>query len=144
MNNPTVHSTSGEEGLGGVEVLPIGVLVLTIVTMVVMGAWNVIDAKFAATAAAREGARTAVETFDLDKARSAATLAWTQHGRPTPINVDIAGSMQRCSRVTVRTSVDVESIPIPVLKRWSTTTVRSTHSEVVDPFRAGLPGEARC
>lgn len=138
------NTARNEDGLGGVEVLPIGVLVLTIVTMVVMTAWNVIDAKFAATAAAREGARTAVETFDVGAARSAAALAWSQHGRRTPISVDIVGSMQRCSRVTVQTSVDVESIPIPILKRWSTTTVRSTHSEVVDPYRSGLAGEAQC
>ena len=133
-----------ERGLGGVEVLPIGVLVMTVVTIVVMMAWTVIDAKFGATAAAREGARTAVETFDVGAARTAAGRAWRDHGQQTPLGIDISGELTRCGRITVTATAVVAAIPVPVLRGWSSTPVRSVHSEVVDPYRSGLASEATC
>ncbi len=135
---------SDEAGLGGVEVLPIGVLVMTVVTIMVVMAWNVMDAKFATTAAAREGARAAVETFDSVAARSAAGRAWKDHGRKSALDVEVDGALSRCNRITVTATAEVAAIPMPILRGWSSTTVRSAHSEVVDPYRSGLAGEALC
>ncbi len=139
-----IRRQADERGMGGVEVLPIGVLVMTVVTVIVMMAWNVMDAKFGTTAAAREGARTAVETFDAGSARAAAAQAWRDHGRSTPLGVEIAGGLSRCNRITVTATAEVSAIPMPILRGWSATTVRSAHSEVVDAYRSGLRGEASC
>ena len=50
--------------VGGIEVLPLGMLVLVVGTLLVVNAWAVVDAKLAASAAAREAARAYVEAGD--------------------------------------------------------------------------------
>ena len=48
----------GDRGqAGGMEVLPLGFLVLVSVTLVIANAWGVIDARMAVSAAAREAVR---------------------------------------------------------------------------------------
>jgi hypothetical protein len=57
----------------------------------------------------------------------------------------VAGGFSRCSRVTFETRYPVPMISIPLLGRAGTGfTVRARHSEIVDPYRRGLPGEAAC
>ena len=70
----------GERGaIGGIEVLPIGFLLFVVGLLLVVNVWSVIDAKLAAGAAAREAARTAVESSDAAEALACAALcccAW--------------------------------------------------------------------
>jgi Flp pilus assembly protein TadG len=136
-----------EDGFGGIEVLPIGVLVITIVSFVVISAWSVIDAKLAATGAAREATRTAVEEFDFGAGKNAGLEAWhAQHRSETP-NVNFVGDLSRCGRVTATVTAEIETVHVPILRSWGTITVRSVHSEVTDPYRnagGALSGEADC
>jgi Flp pilus assembly protein TadG len=133
-----------EAGMGGIEVLPIGVLVITIVSFVVISAWSVVDAKLAATAAAREAARTAVETYDRTAAKNAGRIAWAGHDRTESPNIEVNGSTARCGRIVVTVTADIETIKVPVIRSWGTITVKSVHSEVTDPYRNGNKGEATC
>jgi hypothetical protein len=138
------NRVDSEDGMGGVEVLPVAALVTIFVTLLVMSAWNVIDAKFAATAAAREGARVAVEEFDAGSAVRAANRTWLAHGRKGTMEVEVSGAVARCGRFVVTVSSNVEPLSLPVVSRWSAVTVRSTHSEVFDAHRPGLSGTATC
>ena len=62
--------------IGGMEVLPFGVLIFVTGTLIIANAWAVIDAKLTAEAAAREAGRAYVEASDRDTAqRSAASAA---------------------------------------------------------------------
>jgi hypothetical protein len=146
----------GEAGqLGGIEVLPFGFLVLVAGALLIANAWAVIDAKLAAEAGAREGARVYVEAADARDGRSrgmeAAREAVAAHGRSTdPSVLRIApppdASFRRCARVTWSVEIDVPALTIPFVGSIGTGpfTAIGRHSELIDPWRSGLSGTARC
>jgi hypothetical protein len=135
---------SGEAGLGSIEVLPIGLLVMTVMTFIVMGGWNVVDAKMAAISAARSAARTTVETASRAAGTRSGVEAWEASGRRDEITIDIDGEVSRCGRIVATAAASVAPIPVGMLRSWKTIVVRSRHSEVVDPYRGTLDGEALC
>jgi hypothetical protein len=143
---------SGDHGqVGGIEALPFGLLVFVLGSLLITNAWAVIDAKFATDAAAREAARTFVEGTEEQLAFEAAVAAGQAaidgHGRD-PDRADIgpvgAFDLARCERATFEAVYEVPALSIPLIGGFGAApfTVRSTHSEVVDPFRSGLDGQA--
>jgi hypothetical protein len=144
--------TVDERGqVGGVEALVLGVLVFVAGVLVVSNAWGVIDAKLAASSAAREAARAYVEAPSAEAAavaaRQAARDAIAGHGRtPSRANVvQLGGGFARCDRVTFEVSYPVPLVRVPFLgSAGAGFTARARHSEIVDPYRSGLAGTARC
>jgi hypothetical protein len=142
----------GDAGqVGGIEALPFGLLVFVLGALLIANAWAVVDAKFATDAAARQAARTFVEGDDpagaLDAAEAAARLALAAHGRdPDRAVVEAHGSLglARCDRATFVVTYSVPALSVPLIGGYGTSPfrVRSSHTEVVDPFRDGLPGDA--
>jgi hypothetical protein len=137
--------------VGGVEALVLGVLVFVAGLLVVSNAWGVIDAKLAASSAAREAARAYVEAPSADAAavaaRQAARDAIAGHGRtPSRANVvQLSGGFARCDRVTFEVSYPVPLVRVPFLgSAGAGFTARARHSEIVDPYRSGLAGTASC
>ena len=135
-----------EDGqIGGVEAVIFGVLVFVFGTLLVANTWSVIDAKMAAAAAAREGARAFVEAASPSEggqqADAAARRAILGYGRdPDRLTVTTEGLFQRCASVTVTVAYPVPLAAIPVFARSAgTITVTASHAEVVDPYRSGLP-----
>jgi hypothetical protein len=139
---------------GGIEVLPFGVLIFVVGSLLVANAWAVIDAKMAVTAAAREAARTYVEADDAIDGRSsaeaAARAALDGHGRdPGRSTVAIAhegdAPFARCVRVTVEVHHPVPAIVLPSVGGYGDGfDVTATHTELIDPFRDGLEAGGRC
>lgn len=134
--------------VAGIEVLPFGFLILVAGTLLVVNAWAVVDAKFAVDAAAREAARAYVETTDPgaahDIARSRAREALVAHGHNDMDRLDIAVSAPqghgRCRPVIVTVSYRVPALIVPFVGGFGRTiTASSTHSELIDPYRGGLP-----
>ncbi len=140
--------------VGGVEGLVFGVLVFVAGTLVIANAWAVVDAKLAASAAAREAARAFVESTApsvedaVEDARLAAGEAISGYGRnPAKMRFSTEEEPQllRCARITMRVEYPVPLISIPLLGRHgSGFTARARHSEIVDPFRGGLPDRTQC
>ena len=136
--------------LGGLEGLAFGVLVFVIGTLIVVNAWAVVDAKLAAAAGAREAARSFVESDPSaadGAAKTAAGDAIRGYGRdPDRMRLTRdATTLGRCVRVTFAVAYPVRLAAIPLLHRAATTFVaEARHSELVDPYRSGLPGEAHC
>ena len=136
---------------GGIEALVFGVLVFVFGTLVVANAWAVIDAKLAASSAAREAARSYVEAPSADDAAAAARRAAEEairgHGRQVE-RMDLrrtGGSFARCARVTHEVRYRVPLVAVPLLgQRSNGFTVAARHSEVVDPYRSGPGGHAAC
>ncbi|HEY9555619.1 MAG TPA: hypothetical protein VIR58_02725 [Acidimicrobiales bacterium] len=137
--------------VGGIEAIPFGLLIFVIGSLLIVNAWGVVDAKFATDAAARQAARTFVEGEGLDGALSAAEEAAlatiSGHGRdPSRTTVDTVGSLafERCARVTFEVSYEVPTISLPFIGGYGSGPfhVRSSHTELVDPYRSGVPGEA--
>jgi hypothetical protein len=150
-----VNRCAGDRGqVGGIEVLPFGLLIFVVGALLVTNAWGVIDAKFAVTAAAREATRAFVESGPtLDAAEQAADLAGHEalegHGRD-PHKLALApmeepAGYRRCERVTYEASYPVPAIVLPWIGGFGHAfTVRARHSEIIDPFRGGLAGVVDC
>jgi hypothetical protein len=139
-----------DRGQGGLEAMVFGVLLFVFGTLLVVNAWSVVDAKLATGAAAREATRAFVEGRQGDDAALEATEAGLaaidamgrRRDRATILRT--AGAFERCSRVTFEAAYTVPLIRIPVIGGLGTGfTVSSRHSEVVDPYRSGVPGSAQ-
>jgi hypothetical protein len=137
--------------VGGIEVLPLGVLVLVVGTLLVVNAWAVVDAKLAAGAAAREAARAYVEAAGGGAADQAAHEAAAEtvagYGRDPALLVlqRTEGSFARCERIRFEASYPVPALVLPWIGGFERAiTVRASHSEIVDPYRSGIGGEAAC
>lgn len=137
--------------VGGIEAIPFGLLVFVLGGLLLANTWAVVDAKLATDAAAREGVRALVEAAELsaglEAAEAAARAAITAHGRDGDrAAVALLGDpvFARCERVTLEVAYDIPALALPLVGGWgpSPFTVRSRHSEVVDPFRSDVPGEA--
>ncbi len=137
--------------VGGFEALLFGFLLFVAGTLLIAHAWAIVDTKAAATEAARQAARTYVEApsaaLALTSAQAAADAALTGYGRdPGQAVVQFAsGSFGRCQRVTISVSYPAPLLVLPFVGRVGTGgDVRAQNSELVDPYRTGLPGTATC
>ncbi len=148
---------AGERGqVAGIEVLPFSLLVFVAGTLLLVNLWGVVDAKFAADAAAREAARWVVERASTDTTpeglrAGATTIAvdtLAEHGRERPATVTVGPeslAFVRCERILVTVETSVPTLRIPFVGDLGDGfAVRATHSELIDPTRSGVGGEATC
>lgn len=128
--------------------LPLGFLVLVAGALLVVNVWAVIDAKLATESAAREAARAYVEASSPTAADAAAVAAAREalaghHRDPDAARYGGPAStaLVRCARITWTVEYDVPSLTLPFIGGFgpSFITARAAHSEIVDPFRSGLP-----
>lgn len=134
--------------------IPFGILTFVIAMLVIANVWGVIDSELSTSSAAREAVRAYVEAPDEDSARlraeSAAVAAFQGQGRAagtTSISIAYEGSQgwSRCSRVTVTVRHPIHAIRVPIIGGFGHGfEAVASQSEVIDPFRSGLPGDARC
>lgn len=143
----------GDAGqVGGIEAVPLGLLVFVVGALLIANAWAVVDARFATDAAAREAVRTYVEApgdhpDPIALARAAGLEALAGHGRdPERATLDpvAAGELLRCRRVAFEATYQVPALTLPWIGGYGQGpfTVRSRASQIIDPFRSGLAGEA--
>ena len=140
--------------VGGFEALPFGFLVFVAGTLLLVNAWAVVDGKIAASAAAREAARAFAESpgpagAALAEAERAAVDALEGHGRdPDRMDVEWAEPVRfaRCARATVTVTYRVPTVSVPWIGAFGDGVVETSasHSEIVDPYRSGLPGAPAC
>jgi hypothetical protein len=144
--------------VGGIEALPFGILVFVVGALLVANAWAVVDAKLAVSAAAREATRHYVEAEAGDAvdpergAVDAGLAALDAHGRdPAGATIGLSGlegrggqqGFTRCARVTFSASYEVPALTVPWIGGFGDgIDVSSRHSELVDPYRSGVPGSA--
>jgi hypothetical protein len=147
--SPSVGDEAGF--VGGFEGLLFGLLVFVVGTLLATHAWAVIDTKAATEAAARQAARTYVEAASpaaaASQAQQAAAETLAGYGRSASrARVRLAsGSFGRCQRITIAVSYPSPVLMLPWIGRvGSAESVRADHSELVDPFRSGLPGTSTC
>lgn len=135
---------------GGLAGLLFGFLVFLLGTLLVGYGWAVVQTKAAVVDAARQAARSYVESPDAvtayDSARTAAAGSLAAKGRnPARSSLQVsAGTFGRCARVTVTISYPAPVLLLPLSGLFGGPTVRAQHSELVDPYRSGLPGSAAC
>ena len=142
----------GEDGFaGGFEGLLFGMLLFVAGTLLVAYAWGVVDTKTATGEAARQAARTYVEAptqgLAAAEAQQAAAAALAGYGRdPSRATVGlVAGGFARCRRITIAVTYPAPLLRLPFIGSLGYgQSVTSEHSELVDPYRSGLPGSALC
>lgn len=137
--------------VGGFDGLLFGLLIFVVGTLLIAFAWAVVDTKFAVDTAARQAVRTYVEapsavTAAAQASDAAATVLEGFGQDPAKATVRVvAGTLSRCQRVTIEVTYPSPLFVLPWLGRVGTGGVVSAeHSELVDPFRTGLPGTASC
>jgi hypothetical protein len=138
--------------IAGVEAVALGMLVFVVGMLLVANAWAVIDAKMAVAGAAREAARAYVEAppgvDPLATAEEAGREALRGAGRdPAKLQLTpLEGDFARCRRVTFSASYPVPAVTVPWVGGYGQAfTASARHSEVVDPYRSGVPlSEERC
>lgn len=146
---------TGDAGqVAGIEAIPFGMLTFVVGSLLIANAWAVVDAKVAVSAASREAVRAYVEAPDQSsaavRAEIAARDAISGHGRdPERVGVFIEHedglSWGRCVRVVATIRYTVPALALPWIGGYGNGfDVRSSHSEVIDPFRADLPAGSRC
>ena len=140
-----------EDGLSaGAEALAFGVLVFVFGSIIMLNGWAVLDAHFAANAAAREATRTIVEGGAVERtamvgstgsqvqagaAHDVAVATMAGHGKdpqhlPAPGQFEVelvddpwqgsTGAPTRCARVTVHVRYPVQGISLPIFGGWQT------------------------
>ncbi len=142
----------GDEGfVAGFEGFLFGMLLFVAGALLVSYAWAVVDTSSAVAQAAREAVRTYVEGTNPQQAaaqaQSAAVSTLAGWGRnPQLAKVTLSGGgLQRCSRVTVTVSYPSPLFVLPFVGDvGSAITITATQSQLVDPYRSGLPGQADC
>jgi hypothetical protein len=136
-----------ESGMvGGFEVLPFGVLVFIVGTLLLVNAWAVVDSNLAASGAAREAVRAFVETTTSaaearDAGARAAAVAMAGHGKDVDrMTVAWDGRLERCASVTATVTYAVPLVGVPWVRAFGGHVLSTTahHTEVVDPYRSGL------
>ena len=153
--------SSDDKGMvGGVEALPFGLLTFVVGALLVANVWAVVDAKMAVSSAAREAARRFVEAEVTESgaigtadelATEAGLAALAAHGRD-PHRGEVwrsdtqspsgRGGFERCARVTFTATYDVPALTLPWIGGFGNGfDVSARHSELVDPFRDGVPGD---
>ena len=136
--------------VGGFAGLLFGFLVFVLGTLVVAYGWAVVQTKSAVVDAARQAARTYVEAPDgsdaYNSARAAAAASLTAKGKdPRRAALSVSsGGFGRCQRVTITVSYPAPVLVLPLSGLLGGSTVRAEHSELVDPYRSGLPGSSEC
>lgn len=142
--------------IAGSEALIFGVLIFLGGSITVLNAWAVADAKMAVTSAAREGARAAVDApagttggpllVVVDSAARAALASQGKDAANLTGPPRVSGAVQRCASITVEVDYSVQGIRGPWFGSFGGRSIEVTgrHTEVVDPFRSGLAGEAGC
>lgn len=145
-------SGRGEAGfVAGFEGFLFGMLLFVAGTLLVSYAWAVVDTSSATAQAAREGIRTFVGADSTSQAVAAAdnaaasTLAeWGRNPALGAVSIS-GGGLERCARVTMTVSYPAPLFVLPFVGDVGhSITVASSQSELVDPYRSGLPGAAAC
>jgi len=130
--------------VAGSDMLLFGFLAFVLSSLVIVNVWTVIDASLAVSSAAREGARTYVESDPNTAwadARTAIDDVMSDYGRTnravTP-NPPAIAAYERCVVVTITVEYDVALINLPLFGDFgSLTRVDASHSERIDPYRSG-------
>lgn len=151
----SIRRLMGESGqVAGIEVIPFGFLIFVIAMLLIVNLWAVVDADLSTSSAAREAVRAFVEAPDestaQERAQTAAREAFQGQGRAagaTDVAIAYTGGRgwSRCARVTVTVRHPVHAIRLPIIGGFGHGfDAVATQSEVIDPYRSGLEGDARC
>lgn len=128
--------------LAGADILLFGLIGIVFTSIVILNAWVVVDTSLAVSAAAREGARTFVESEPGEaetNSRAAMEEVMSQYGHDagdTTFSISNTG-FTRCAEVTATANQQIDLLFVPIFGDFGSHTITATHTERIDPFRSG-------
>ena len=133
----------GERGaVAGLEGVMLGVLVLVTGTLLVVNAWGVLQSRRTLDGAAREYLRAYTQADDAAAAESAGRRALLdvldgERGSAAGVRIDAPdrSTFGPCATATVTLSSTVPAARLPFVGAMASTTIRVTHTELVDAHR---------
>ncbi len=147
------HGAKRSEGgfVGGFEGLLFGTLIFVAGGLLVAGVWATIDTKLALSAAARVAATSYVQAANPAAAATAAAGSadvalegWGLSASRAQLRT-FTGPWARCSRVTITIRYPAPGIELPWIgKLDAAPDVAARASELIGPYRAGIPGTSAC
>ena len=131
--------------VAGADMLIFGVLAFVMGSLLIVNVWNVIDATFAVSAAAREGARVYQES-EPSEALIDSTVRVSEvlddYGRSDRAGVAVIvapAGYERCAPFEVTASYEVALVRLPLFGQFGTLTeVTATHGGRIDAYRSGI------
>lgn len=130
--------------VAGSDMLVFGLLALVISSLVIVNVWAVIDASLAVSAAAREGARTYVESdpatawADTQLRMNEVMSDYGRSDRAVAPAPPFFVEYERCAVITITAEYDVALISLPLFGDFgSLTRIDASHSERIDAYRSG-------
>ncbi len=147
-----MHQGGPDAGfVGGFEGLLFGALIFIAGAMLVAGVWATIDTKLALAGAARLAATSYVDAANPTSAAGAALAGadialqgWGLSAGEATVDT-VTSSWARCARVTVTVRYPAPGLRLPWIGRVGAGgDVAARASELIDPYRSGLPGTSQC
>jgi len=133
---------------GFAELVPLLMLTLVVGLALILHSVAVVHARVALSGASRDAARAYVESdtgpeADLQASRSARHAYGAFEVLAALRLARVDGAFRRCSPITFEASTRLRAVHLFGLASASTR-VRVRHTEIVDPYRSGPDGVARC
>ena len=143
-----IRNQSDQAECGFAEVVPLVMITVVAGLALILHSVTVVHARGALAGAARDATRAYVESDSGPEARRRAAAsgraAYTEFAEIAPLRLTLVdGVFRRCDRISFEASTRLPYLHLP----WSTspgTRVTVRHTEIVDPYRSGPAGVARC
>jgi hypothetical protein len=133
-----------ERGIAAIDVFATIIIGMLPVFIIVMSAPSWVERLLFARAAAQEAARAVVlaDTWDQGQGRASQLVDEIAANHDVPAGMTslaLSGELERGATVTATVTVQTPTLTIPFVTTVGSTTLSSTHSEVVDHYRSLPP-----
>jgi hypothetical protein len=139
-----IAGTSDDAGVAAIDVFVTIIIGMVPVFVIVMSAPSWVERLLFARAAAQEAARAVVVADSWDDGAAEADrlvdeLAANHDVPAGATSLSLSGELERGSTVSATVSVQTPTLTVPFVTTVGSTTLSSTHSEVVDHYRSLPP-----
>ena len=130
-----------ERGIAAIDVIAVVIIGMLPVFVIVMSAPSWVERLSFARVAAQEAARAAVlaDSWEEGQAQASALVAEVAGNYDVPAgaaSVTLSGELERGATVSATVSVQTPALTIPLVTTVGSTTLSSTHTEIVDHYRS--------
>ena len=130
-----------ERGIAAIDVFAVIIIGMLPVFIIVMSAPSWVERLLFARTAAQEAARAVVlaDTWDQGQGRAGQLVDQIAANHDVPsaaTTLALSGELERGGTVTATVTVQTPTLTIPFVTTVGSTTLSSTHSEIVDHYRS--------
>jgi hypothetical protein len=133
--------TSDERGIAAIDMFVVVIVAMIPVFVIVMSVPSWVERMSFARVAAQEAARAVVLADTLEEGRAQAGVVVNEIAANYDVpsggsSFALSGELERGATISATVSVQTPTLTIPFITTVGSTTLSSTHSEVVDHYRS--------